>query len=153
MEILATRTRVTGTLPQYEYRLLVPFDELPAERQRLIHYRTNFGKAGGPYARLTEVIAPIDYLRMEPGLARFDVGRTIASVAKRLEAKLIAALYPEMTAPIVPILFLAAEELDDAMIFTRTQELVGRFDWIASMIGELDASGFGLSLLEPRWAA
>lgn len=150
MDILVTRKRIKGTLPHYEYRLFVPFDQLTPERQRLIHYRTDFGKAGGPHARLTEVIAPIDYLRMEPGLARFDVGRSIATVAKRIEARIIGALFPEMTAPIVPILYLGTSNLDDAQIFTRTGDLVGRFDWLARMAGELSADDLGLA---ERWAA
>lgn len=153
MQILATRKRVTGTVPQYEYRLLVAFDQLSAERQALIRYRTNFGKVGGPFARLTEVIAPMDYLKMEPGLCRFDVGRTIAGVAKRIEALVVAALYPEMTAPIVPILFLAESELDDCEIHTHTGDLVGRFDWLARMAGQLSAADLGLRTLEDRRAA
>ena len=69
MQILATRKRVSGTLPHYEYRLFVPFDQLSEERQRLIHYRTDFGTRQGLHARLADVIAPIEYLRMPPGPA------------------------------------------------------------------------------------
>ena len=89
MQILLTRKRLAGTRPLYEYRLFVPFEMLSAERQARIHYRTDFAKRGGPLARLTEVIAPMDYLRAEPSLTKYDVGRDICTVAKRIEAILI----------------------------------------------------------------
>ena len=152
MEILATRTRITGTLPLFEYRLFVPLDGLSPERQRLIHYRTNFGRIGGPFARMPEIIAPMEYLELEPGLRRHEVGQKIARAAKRIETVLIAALYPEMTARPVPLLFQAAEEHNDAMIFTRADDLVGRYEWLASIAGHVEAAELGL-LFEERQAA
>lgn len=146
MEILSTRKRIAGTLPYYEYRLFVPFDQLSVERQGLIHYWTDFGRVGGPFARLSEVIAPIAYLRMEPGLTKFDIGREIAGVAKRVEATIIAALYPEMTAEAVPPLFLADQELDDALIFTRVDDLIGRYEWLARVTGDFKAGDLGLDV-------
>lgn len=153
MQILATRKRLTGTLPHYEYRLFVPFDQLSSERQARIHHRTDFAKRGRPNACLTEVIAPMEYLTMEPGLRRHDVGRTIAGVAKRIEALLVGALFPEMIAAIVPLLFLGEEGLGDCQVYTRTDDLVGRFDWLARMACELRAEDLGLISHDERCAA
>lgn len=144
MQIVVTRKRVTGTLPQYEYRLFVPFDQLSPERQSLIHYRTDFGRQGGPHARLTEVIAAMDYLMMAPGLARYDRGRAIARIAKRIEAIVIRALFPEMTAALVPILFLNETEFDDTLAYTRMIDLAGRHDWLARIIDDVTAEGLAL---------
>ncbi|MET0374655.1 MAG: hypothetical protein ABW128_10410 [Rhizorhabdus sp.] len=153
MEILATRKRITGTLPHYEYRLFVPFDQLSDERQRLIHYRTDFGTRQGLHARLADVIAPIEHLRMPPGLRRHDLGRGIATIAKRVETLLIAAIYPEMTAVLVPILFLASEEHNDAQVFTCTMDLVCRFAWLAERIDHLTAAGLALHGIVAEQAA
>ena len=122
----------------------MPFDQISAERQSLIHYRCSFGKRGGPFARLTEVIAPMDYLRLAPGLARYDRGLAVARVAKRLETFILAQLFTEMTARIVPILLLVEAEPDDAEIHTRTSDLAGRYDLLARIIDDVTASDIAL---------
>jgi hypothetical protein len=146
MEILATRTRITGRLPFFQCRLFVSLDGLSPERQRLIHYRTNFGRIGGPFARMPEVIAPMEFLELEPGLRGHEIGRKIAFTAKLIETVLIAALYPEMTARPVPLLFQAPEERNDGMIFTRTDNLVGRYEWLASLAEHVGTDELGLLL-------
>ncbi len=83
----------------------------------------------------------MDYLVMEPGLARHDRGRAIARVAKRIEAIVIRALFPEMTAALVPILFLNQAEFDDTMTHTRIMDLAGRHDWLARIIDDVTAEG------------
>ena len=47
MDVLATRVRVTGAPPRYQYRLYAPFDALSPERQSLIHYHSDFGHGLG----------------------------------------------------------------------------------------------------------
>ena len=145
MQILLTRKRLAGIRPLYEYRLFVPFETLSAERQARIHYRTDFAKSGGPLARLTEVIAPMDYLRAEPGLTKFDVGRDICAVAKRIEAILIGAVFPEMRAEIVPLFYAQDEELDDAMMMTDINDLAGRYALLARATCQLTAADLGLA--------
>jgi hypothetical protein len=142
MQILLTRKRLAGTRPLYEYRLFVPFEMLSAERQGRIHYRTDFAKRGGPLARLTEVIAPMDYLRAEPSLTKFDVGRDICAVAKRIEAILIGA---EMRAEIVPLLYEHREEFDDAMVMTDINDLADRYALLARTACQLTAADLGLA--------
>lgn len=146
MQIVCTRTRSAGAEPLYQYLLLVPFDQLSYERQDRIHYRTAFGgqRHGGPRARLPEVIAPIDYLRLPPGLEKHRQGREIYRVGRHIEALLVAGAYPEMVYPILPPLFRAVEELDDALIFTRTDDLTGRFSEFAACLDTLTAAELGL---------
>lgn len=149
MQIVCTRTRSAGAEPLYQYLLLVPFDQLSYERQDRIHYRTDFGgkRHGGPHARLPEVIAPIDYLRLPPGLEKHRLGGEIHRVGRRIEALLVAGLYPEMIDPILPTLFRAPEELDDGQIFTRTDDLTGRFVELAARLDTLTAADLGLDRL------
>lgn len=146
MQIVCTRTRSAGSEPLYQYMLLVPFDQLSYERQDRIHYRTDFGgkRHGCPHARLPEVIAPIDYLRLPPGLEKQRQGGEIYRIGRRIEALLVAGLYPEMVYPILPPLFRALEELDDAQIFTRTDDLTGRYAELAARIDTLTAAELGL---------
>ena len=74
MRIIVARRRIRGTLPHFEYRVLIPFDQISIERQNLIHTRSDYGIKSGPWARTSEVIAPMAHLRMPPGLVRYEVG-------------------------------------------------------------------------------
>jgi hypothetical protein len=146
MQIVCTRTRSAGVDFLYQYLLLIPFDQLSYERQDQIHYRTDFGgkRHGGPHARLAEVIAPIEYLRLDPGPERQRTGSEIYRVARHIEALLVHGLYPEMTEQVVPTLFRGSGEFDDAQIFTRTDDLTGRFSEFAAQIAGLTAADLGL---------
>ena len=128
MEILSLRTRITGPAPLYEYRVLVPFEAISVERQSLIHYRTGLAKRDGLFARLADVIAPMDNLPTASGLERYQRAQPIITVARRLETIILAVLFPEMTATIAPLLFLVETEPDDAEIHTRIDDIAGRYE-------------------------
>ena len=147
MQIVATRTRAAGAEPLFQYMVLVPFDQLSEERQFRIHYRTDFGgrRNREPHARLAEIIAPIDHLRLPPGLERHRQAREILPVARRVEALAIGAIFPEMTAGLIPTLFRAASEFDDVQVFTRTHDLSGSFPDLARRIDRLTAADLGLA--------
>lgn len=130
MQILATRKRIAGTLPHYEYRLLVPFDQIDPRRSRLIANRSDYGVPGGPHARLPDILAPLDWLRMSPGLTRYEVGRDIDRVARHLEAVFIASLYPEMTANPVPLIFHGTADLEDAIIVTAINDITDGYRFL-----------------------
>ena len=143
METLATRVRVTGTSPRYQYRLYAPFAALSSERQSLIHYHSDFGHRRGLLARITEVIAPMAWLEMAPGLEKAAQGRAIHALADAIEAKVLAALFPEMTASPVPLLFACPDELPDERVSAEVTDIMGRFARLAA-----DASA--LDRLDPR---
>lgn len=126
MQIIATRKRIGGTLPLYEYRVFVPLSALSAARQERIHYRCDFAHWGEPLARIAEVIAPIGYLQLAPGIARFEAGHAIAATAKTVEALLVRALFPEMTAERVPILFPGDEGRPDVRLVAVVDDLADR---------------------------
>ncbi|WP_454887327.1 hypothetical protein [Sphingomonas oryzagri] len=150
MQILATRKRVAGTLPLYEYRILVPIDHLLRNRAALISERCNDPISGGPHARLHDVIAPIDWLRMKPGLDRDEKGRDIARIAEHIEAVLIAALYPEVTVNPVPALFSAPDDPGDSTIITAMNEIADGYRFLyRRALPTITAEGFGLRLPEP----
>lgn len=153
MQILATRRRIAGTLPHFEYRIFVPFDQISVERQNLIPNRSDYGFKGGPWARMREVIAPMDYLRMAPGLSRHDCGRPIEALSKRIEAILLGALYPEMTAVVVPIVLAVPSNPDDSLIFTDISDISGRFLALNQLGERLTSEGLGLRAMHHSRAA
>lgn len=153
MKLLAARRRIRGTLPHYEYRVFVPLDEISAERQDLLTTRSDYGFKPGPWARVAEVIAPMDYLRLPPGGLRYDMGRDITAVAKQVETAIIRHLYPEMTAPTVPLVFAAAGEFSDQSTWARTGELTARFNHLARDVDSLTAELLGLDVLAEAEAA
>lgn len=150
MQILATRKRAACTLPLYEYRILVPIDQLLRNRAALISERCDDRISGCPHARLRDVIAPLDWLRMKHGLDRDETGRDIARIAKHIEAVLIAGLYPEMTANPVPALFPAPDDPGDSTIITRMNEIADGYRFLyRRALPTITAEGFGLRLPEP----
>ena len=126
MQIIATRKRIGGTQPLYEYRIFVPFSALSAARQDRINYRCDFAQRGEPLARIAEVIAPIDYLRLAPGSAKHAAGLALIVTAKTVEAVLVRALFPEMTAERVPLLFHGRDGLADVRLAAIVDDLTGR---------------------------
>lgn len=144
MNIIAMRKRIGGTLPLYEYRVFVPFSALSAERQARIHYRCDFARWGEPLARIAEVIAPMTYLRLAPGLAKHDAGRAIAATAKEVEAVLVRALFPEMTAKLVPLLFNGIDGRPDLRLVATVDDLAGRQPELAVVSGAIGPALLGL---------
>ncbi len=130
MRIIASRKRISGMPPLYEYRLVVPLDQLPSNRVALIATRSDFGIPGGLHARLADVIAPLDWLRMEPGPERHDLGRDIRRVAKHLETVFLTALYPELTASPVPLLLQVDEEPGDSLIDATINEITDGYRFL-----------------------
>lgn len=150
MQILATRKRVAGRPPLYEYRILVPLDQLLRNRAALTPARSDYGFEGGPYAHLPDVIAPIDWLRMKPGLERYEIGCDVARIAQHIEAVLLAAIYPEMTANPVPALFPAPDRLGDSIVVTSMNEIADGYRFLRNRaLATITAEGFGLRLPEP----
>lgn len=130
MHIIASRKRISGTPPLYEYWFVAPLDQFPSNRVALIATRSDFGIPGGPHARLPEIIAPLDWLRMEPGLAKHDLGRDIRRVANHLEAAFLAALYPELTANPVPLLVQIDEEPGDSLIEATINDITDGYRFL-----------------------
>lgn len=145
MQIIATRKRVGGTLPLYEYRILVPFSALSAARHDRIHYRCDFAGWGEPLARIAEVIAPIDYLRLAPGSAKHATAAALAITAKMVEAALVRALFPEMTAERVPLLFHGQDGLADVRLAAIVDDLTGREAEFAAAGARVTAELLGLT--------
>ena len=144
MNIITTRKRISGTLPLYEYRVFVPFSALSAERQQRIHYRCDFARWGEPLARIAEVIAPMAYLRLAPGLAKHEAGSAIAGTAKLVEAVLVRSLFPEMTAYRVPLLFEGDDGRPDVRLIATIDDLSGRQPELAAAGEGLTATMLGL---------
>ena len=145
MEVLATRVRVTGASPRYQYRLYAPFPALSPERQSLIHYHSDFGHGHGLLARMSEVIAPMSWLLMPPGTGKAAQGQAIHKLAASIEATILSALFPEMIASRVPLLFASSDELPDERVKAVVADVMGRFVRLA-------ADPVALDHLDPRRA-
>ena len=153
MQITLTRRRIRGTLPHFEYRVLIPFEAISVERQNLIHIRSDYGVKPGPWARTREVIAPMAHLRMAPGLARYDAAKAIELLAKRIDTILVRHFFPEMTAAVLPIVFAAATDPDDAFIYTDVVELAGASERLESCGPALGIVDLTLGLSDQARAA
>jgi len=138
MEILVTRSRIAGTLPFYEYRALVPLGALCPDRRNLV--RPIVIRRLGPTmpcVNIAQVIAPDSWFcAAKSELARQSV--RIVSVARRVEAALVGACFPEMTCTIVPLVARIEEDPGDARGWVMADDLTGafgRFEAAMPMIG------------------
>lgn len=143
MDVLATRVRVTGAPPRYQYRLYAPFAALSPERQSLIHYHSDFGHGLGLLARMSEAIAPMAWLEMSPGPEKLAQGRAIHELADQIEGRVLSILFPEMTSARVPPLVEGEPDLRDERILAHVAQLVSHIHRPA-----VEASA--LNLLDPR---
>lgn len=132
MRIVVARKRIRGTLPHYEYRVFIPFEEISIERQNLIHIRSDYGFSPGPWARVYEVIAPMSHLRLPPGVDRYRQSMAIRTVAQRIEAAIVRHVFPEMTAAAVPIVFIGDADHPDRIVQAGLRELTARFEHFAT---------------------
>lgn len=148
MRILVTRSRITGTVPFFEYRVFIPFPEISAERHALIHYRTDFGQGQGDMARIPEVIAPMAFLELAPGLRKLEAGRRIDAVAQHVTAVIVQAVYPEMTAEPVPILQLVGEDPPPAVTTVELMYLAGAYERLLEL-GRVTPDDLDLRIADP----
>lgn len=132
MELLATRIRVTGTSPRYQYRIYAPIAALSPERVFQLHYRSDFGHGHGLLARMSEVIAPIAWLAMPPGRDRFLQGKTIHLMAGRIETAVLSTLFPEAAVAPIPLLLEITDELPDERVSVEIADIMGRYQQLAA---------------------
>lgn len=138
MKIIVTRSRIAGTLPFYEYRALVPLSALDPERRRLVRpIMLRRIVPTMPCVNIAQVIAPDSWFHAEKrDLAQQSV--RIVSVARRIEAMLVAARFPEMTYNIIPLVARIEEDPGDARGWVLADDLTnafGRLDPAMPMIG------------------
>jgi hypothetical protein len=80
---------------------------------------------------MSEVIAPISWLALPPGLDKFLQGRAIHQVAAAIEAAVLAALFPEITIAPLPLLLKIADELPDERVSVVIADIMGRYQRLA----------------------
>lgn len=153
MEIIVSRSRVAGALPHYIYRALVPAEEVAAERRRLC------GTVAGPQivgripcVRIAPLLAPERYYKMGH-VERSALASRNGNLARRIETLIIRAIFPEMTADSVPIVFQLDHDPGDACSWTEIADLTASFDRIAPKADILTAFDLGLRQGDGRWAA
>lgn len=153
MRILIARTRIRGTLHHFAYQVLIPFDQISAERQDRMHTRSDYGFPGHYYARTRDVIAPMEHHRSPYGLARQHSAQAIDGVAKRVDAVLVNHVYPEMTAAAVPIVFTALTDQPSSITWIEAEELTAAYERLAQHGMALSAERLGVRVLEEAIAA
>ncbi|WP_298673141.1 hypothetical protein [uncultured Sphingomonas sp.] len=144
MEIVVTRSRIAGTLPFYEYRALVPVEDVAIERRaRTCVVRAPKVAGSVPCLRIAAVIAP-DRFFSPNDAGRCRLAAHIGTVAKRIETLIVRNVFPEMTAdtlrPVIPV----EHDPGDACVWTDIDDLAGSYDRFAPECDLLMAFDFGL---------
>lgn len=144
MEIVVTRSRISGTLPHYEYRALVPAEAVDVERRKRSCVIKSPGVAGSiPCLRIAPVIAPERFFLLDDA-ARGGLGAHIGILAKRIETLIVRIIYPEMTADVLRPVIPVEHDPGDACIWTDIGDLTGAYDRLAPEGEILTAYDFGL---------
>lgn len=153
MDIIASRTRITGSAPRYSYRALVPLDEVdPARRHRVAILRVQTPTIRLPCTRIADTIAPDRWfernLAVPCGLAA-----QLNLVGRRVEAILLRSVFPEMVTHLAPLALLLDRDPGSAVYRIATIDLNAAFDDIAPRIDMLLAADLGLYQGANRHAA
>lgn len=145
MDIIVTRSRIPGTLPFYEYRALVLADTLNDERISQVSTIVAPRVAGkATCVRIAQVIAPERYFAL-PNCRRIDIAARVGLLAKLVETLLVQAVFPEMTADILPVVFQLGNDPGDACTWTSIDDLTAAFDRLEPQWAQLTASSLGLT--------
>ncbi len=153
MEIIVTRSRIAGTLPQYVYRALIPADKVSSERRKLagtVAGPTIVGRI--PCVRIGPLLAPERYFQMAHR-ERSALAPRIGALARRIEALVIRTSFPEMTAASTPIVFQIDIDPGDACIWTDIDDLTAAFDRLEPRSDLLTVADLGLRQDDGRRAA
>ncbi|WP_240962264.1 MULTISPECIES: hypothetical protein [unclassified Sphingobium] len=144
MDIIVTRVRLPGAALLFEYRALVPWTALAAGRQAMLP------SILGPHiggrlqcVRLAPLIAPDRYFPMrEP--ERSYLARRVGLVARRVETLVVRAVFPEMTADMLPIHYRGDHGTGDACHCVPIIDLANAFDRLEPAVDALMACDLGL---------
>lgn len=153
MEIIATRSRIAGTLPHYVYRALVPAETVSPERRALggtVAGPTIIGRI--PCVRIGPMLAPTRYFEMAHH-QRSGLAYRIGALARRIETLIIRASFPEMTADFTPIVFHLDTDPGDACTWADIDDLTDAFDRLAPQYDVLTVADLGLHHDDGRRAA
>jgi hypothetical protein len=144
MEILVTRSRIAGTLPFYEYRALVPLGALCPDRRNLVRpiVIRQLGPAM-PCVNIAQVIAPASWFSAAKSELAHQSVRIVA-VARRVEAVLVAACFPEMTYNIVPLVARIDEDPGDARGWVMADDLTNAFGRIEDAMPTIGPDHLGV---------
>ncbi|WP_150295066.1 hypothetical protein [Sphingobium estronivorans] len=144
MDIIVTRVRLAGAALLFEYRALVPWAALSTDRQAILPPVRGPHIAGrAQCVRLAPLIAPDRYFAMsEP--ERSYLARRIGLVARRVETLVVRAVFPEMTADMLPIHYRGDHETGDACHCVPIIDLATAFDRLEPALDALMACDLGL---------
>ncbi|HEX7783437.1 MAG TPA: hypothetical protein VF509_11585 [Sphingobium sp.] len=153
MDIIASRTRITGSDPRYSYRALVPLDEIdPARRHRVAILRVQTTTTRLPCTRIADTIAPDRWFERNLAVP-CDLAARLNLVARRVEAILLRSVFPEMVTHLAPLALLLDHDPGSAVHRIATIDLNAAFDDIAPRIDMLLAADLGLYQGANRHAA
>ncbi|MBV2150345.1 MULTISPECIES: hypothetical protein [Sphingobium] len=153
MDIIASRTRITGSAPRYCYRALVPLDEVnPARRHRVAILQVQTPTTRLPCTRIADTMAPDRWfernLAVPCGLAA-----RLNLVGRRVEGIILRSVFPEMMTHLAPLALLLDHDPGSAVHRFATIDLNAAFDAIAPRIDVLMPPDLGLHLGADRRAA
>jgi hypothetical protein len=152
MDIVATRTRIAGTLPFYEYRALVPLEAISPERLALVRPIPLPRSAGpGHCVHIAQVIAPEDWSTLDMQ-ARANLSQRIKAVARRIEAVLVRSCFPDMTHDLVPIVCRHDTDPGDASRRIIVDDITGAFNRLEALMPWISTRRLGLAVPARRAA-
>ncbi|MFC3443853.1 hypothetical protein ACFOKF_22140 [Sphingobium rhizovicinum] len=144
MDVIVSRVRLAGPLSTYLYRALVPLCDVDAKRRgRCVIIQAAVGERRIASTRLSDVMAPDAWFDRHLAIACGGAAR-LSFVAKRIEALIIRAIYPEMTSHLPPLSFLLNHVVEDASYRVTIRDLNASFDHLAPNIDTLMAGDLGL---------
>jgi hypothetical protein len=144
MHVIVSRSRISGTLPIYQYRALVPLSEVAAARRgHCMVIGAVLGNGRVPSTRIADVIAPDAWFERNLAIP-CGLAARLTLVAKRIEALIIRTVYPEMTANLPPVIFALDHDPGKASYRIVTGDLNAAFDRFASTIDTMMAADLGL---------
>jgi len=144
MEIVLTRSRIAGTLPHYEYRVLVSADAVDeARRRRSCIVKAPKVAGHAQCLRTAPVIAPNRYFELNAA-EREILGSRIGALARRIDTLIARIIFPEMTAEYIRPVITLDHDPGDACIWTDIDDLTGAFDRLEPAHDTLTAFDLGL---------
>jgi hypothetical protein len=154
MEIIISRTRMSGRHPAYEYRALALAEGLTVERSAFAPTIRGPKPIGHiPCVRIAQLIAPTRYFTIAHHRDRAELGKRIFLLARRIETLIVRSIFPEMTADWLPIMFRIDHDPGDAAIWTAIDNLDDAFDRLEPDLDILTAFDLGLRQDSDRRAA
>ncbi|MBA4090258.1 MAG: hypothetical protein C0494_06665 [Sphingobium sp.] len=144
MDAIVSRSRISGTASTYQYRALVPLADVALSRRpRCVVIQARIGNGRVPATRIADVVAPTAWYERELATP-LGLAARLNLVARRIEALIIHAVFPDMTARLTPLMLALDFDPGEASYRVAVTDLNEAFDRFAPGIDMLMAADLDL---------